>query len=47
MTSAPVIKANSVFEPEQLSPNPFLNIEVVSEISRNIVEESNIGDFMR
>jgi hypothetical protein len=30
MTAAPVIKATAVFEPEPLSSNPFLNIEVVS-----------------
>jgi hypothetical protein len=40
MTPRPVIKAPAVFEPEPLSPNPFLNIEVVSEISRNFVEIS-------
>ena len=46
MIAAPVIKAPALFEPEPLPPNPFLNIEVVSEISRILcrnLEECQLG----
>ena len=46
MTAAPAIKGPAVFEAGPLSPNPYLNIDVVSSISgrfyRNL-EKSRLG----
>ena len=50
LTPAPVIKTPAVFDPEPLTSNPYLNIGVVSYISRKFyrnLEECQLGRLFR